>query len=355
MITTISILLALISLFAVFTPETPIGKYISKLTFISNANFKIAYPLYKKIVLRIYLFIGIFHIYVLIWLNDFFTHFSILFASLWQTLWQVFFFIFLFKWFPNSSQNNRKLQKQLFTLGKKFVIYFSTFMICSFIFANYFKYEIDKGQMENIYQEVINDKNTGTWLSILPNSTLLERKNIYDREINIIARINMINQYKEKYGFEYDLSPNKYEENKPYSDLINETKIIYNSNTYTDKFSKEIEKAPNKTRKTPIYVFPVEIQGLYVANKIISINSDYFASLAVGSKVYIMNIFRIMIGNLGIVGLGYSIFPLLLLSAWLTLKVSAYNRKYSGTNTENSYFFIMVTVFSLFFAVLSSL
>lgn len=218
------------------------------------------------------------------------------------------------------------------------------------------KKNIINGNMEYLYQKCLNSTNS-KYLYNPDDSTFCQYKMRYNIELKLITEINLINAYKKRYKFDYNLNKKLDSSNKVYSKYINEAKKLFKTQNYNKEYRKWIlQKVENSKsiRKKPLYIFPVEIQGEYLSHKIINHWINEFSDLAAGSKIYISYFANSVINSIGKIGLFFLISLTIIISFWLTFKVTQYNEKFDKlSNTGFNYFYTFIAILGFFITFLS--
>ena len=346
----LGLLLAVLSVVALIDPNTPIGKSILRITFIRNETLVKFYPIYRGMLFFLSSTILVVVLYLILSIIDFYFFQTFVLNVLYNgTIAIVLLPIVLWK-------NRKRLKEMVLTL-RPFAILLFIFLAIMALLALILHYQIENGGLDKKYQSCLEAPST-SHLLVLSDSSARSFRNRYQEEIMIVSRVNMISQYRLMYGFHYDLGPEKDTSKFVYSKLVNTTKEIFNSKPYSQQFRDRIKSAVEASNGYPVkpfHFFPVEIQPNFVSALTVAMNTKYFSSLAIGSKINLIYLYNKIVGAIGLVGILVAIPFLILVSFWLTFRLARYNEKYVDSPVDaNNYFFMFVSILGLLIAIISN-
>ena len=237
-----------------------------------------------------------------------------------------------------------------FSKGFTSLVYFILFISLLVLLSYYYKKQIENNRISSQYTSIQSNTFLNEQLDF--NETdAVSLRNRYEKETRLTSLVNIINAFKEKYAFEYDLTANLDSSKAPYSLYINSAKELYNSFEYRKIYVNHINKAVEYSKKiTPksFHLFPVEAQPKFISSLVIHKKTKYFASLAIGSKITILSFMLKTYNLIGYYGMILTLPVLILISFFLTAKTNDYNLKYNKeSNNANNFFFIFISILGI--------
>jgi len=337
MITILGVILFIFGLLGLFSPKTPLGQRINSILGIEL----IYYETFRKIVFYNVIVLLITIVYLTLLVIDFY-----------RIQLNIFIILYLFTFPYLFIFISYKEYKLIFI---KHILVFLSFLAVIGMLSYIFNFKIDNNKFKSQYDNCMSNDMIRNHL-FLKEPTIIEFRDRYTKEYMLTSRLNKLFIYQEKYWFDIDLSLPKYNQQTVYTNLYNEVLDIYNNTYFHPSAKKYFENATRIKRNKKIYLTPVEVQPAYVGNSIIQLNAKPFASLAVGSKILILDFFLKALSNIKLIGVYFSLPFIILLSLFLTKKISIYNNKYEVEyNNKSNYFFMFSTILGSFLTLLSLL
>ncbi|MDX2002648.1 MAG: hypothetical protein SFW35_09450 [Chitinophagales bacterium] len=322
----------ILSVMASFTEKTPIGSIYKKYLFLSNNGIERFFILYKKVLYYLSLGVAVSIAYLLATFFAFYRFNTFIFEFLYAFCFTCIFCILTLK----------TQEILLYKKGLKFGCYL---LVAFFITMTYFNYKLNGdfnyGRMDKLYDRIKKDKRVT--LTQLDTLNAVNLRNYFAMEYKLNCGIALLNEYRNYHNFKVNLIHPPKTNFSSVNELQEECSIIFNSPKMDKLFIERCSHAItliNRREVRKFTVFPLEVQPQFVSNSMIYDNHQLFATLLIGSKIYLMVLYLEFLNSTSSIIQWVAFILLVLVIFFVSKWIIAYNIKYDseyGRSEEVAY------------------